>query len=146
MSSAAQYRSSPDRMDAGYVDDGRGGGWIVFAACMFGLVGTWNVIEGILAVGRSHVYGVYNTYVFSDVRTWGWIMIAVGVLQLLAACGMVTGSSVARWFGLAVAGINGIAQLSFIPSYPWWSLMMFAIDVLIIYALAVYGGRPAGEA
>jgi hypothetical protein len=109
---------------------------------MLGLVGTWNIIEGMLAVGRSHVYGVFNTYVFSDVRTWGWIMIGVGVLELAAAFAVVTGSNIARWFGIGVAGINAIAQLSFVPSYPWWSIMMFAVDVLVIYGLAAYGGRP----
>jgi hypothetical protein len=142
VSSATEYRGSRDASGTAYDEASRGAGWLVFASCMLGLVGTWNIIEGMLAVGRSHVYGVFNTYVFSDVRTWGWIMIGVGVLELAAAFAVVTGSNIARWFGIGVAGINAIAQLSFVPSYPWWSIMMFAVDVLVIYGLAAYGGRP----
>jgi hypothetical protein len=28
-----------------------------------------------------------------------------------------------------------------VPAYPVWAITMFAVDVLIIYALAVYGGH-----
>ena len=122
-------------------EDVRGGGWLSFAAIMLGLAGTWNFIDGILAIGRSHVYGPNASYVFSDLRTWGWIIMLLGVLEVLAAFAIFTGSEFARWFGIVAAGLNAIGQLAFIPVYPFWAITMFAVDVLIIYALAVYGGR-----
>jgi hypothetical protein len=30
----------------------------------------------------------------------------------------------------------------FSQAYPFWSLLMFSLGVLVIYALARYGGRP----
>jgi hypothetical protein len=117
-----------------------GTGWVVFAACMLGLAGTWNVIDGVLAIGSSHVYGVTTVYVFSDLNTWGWILVIVGALQILAAFAVVSGSELARWFGIVAASINAIAQLGFVPTYPWWAISMFAVDIMIIYGLAVYGG------
>ena len=84
-------------------------------------------------VGNAH-------YVFSDLNTWGWIVLCLGILQGAAALVVVTGSEWARWFGIASAGLNAIGQLMFAPAYPWWSMAMFAIDILIIYGLAVYGG------
>jgi hypothetical protein len=39
--------------------------------------------------------------------------------------------------------VNAIAQLLFIPSYPFWALAIFSLDVLVLYGLAAYGGRPA---
>jgi hypothetical protein len=51
-----------------------------------------------------------------------------------------TGSEWARWFGVASASVNALGQLWFAPAYPWWSIAIFALDILIIYALVVYGG------
>jgi len=61
---------------------------------------------------------------------------------VLAAFALMQGSQWARWFGIAVAAVNSLVQLGWVPSYPFWALSMFTIDILIIWALAVYGGRP----
>ena len=119
----------------------RASGWVGFAAMMLGFAGVWNIIDGSLALARSKVYAVNATYVFGDLRTWGWIVLAFGIVQLFAAFALLRGSSVARWFGVAAAGVNSIAQLMFIPAAPFWALSMFAVDMLVIYALTVYGGR-----
>jgi len=133
------------RVDASGYEGIRGGGWILFAASMLGLAGSWNTIQGILAIADSRVYVGEHKFVFSDLKTWGWIMLVLGVLQLLAAFGIVRGSEAATWFGIGVAGLNAIGQLLFLPAYPFWALTMFAVDVLIIYALAVYGGSRLRE-
>jgi hypothetical protein len=52
-----------------------------------------------------------------------------------------SGSGFARWFGIFAAGLNAFAQFGGIQSYPFWSIMVFTLDILVIYALAVYGGR-----
>ncbi len=133
-------------MDRNYADEPQGVGWVVFAAVMLGLAGTWNFIDGILAIGSSRVYVGHQVFVFSDLSTWGWIVMILGVLQLLAAFALVAGSELARWFGIAVAGLNAIGQLFFIPAYPWWAIAMFTVDLLIIYGLAVYGGARLRQA
>ncbi len=133
--------------DTGYetdypVDDAtRGSGWVAFAAIMLGLAGAWNIIDGILAVSRSKVYAPNSTYVFSDLRTWGWIVLIVGIAEVCASFAVLSGNNLARWFGIAVAGISAIANLLFIPAQPFWALSMFTVDLLVIYGLAVYGGR-----
>jgi hypothetical protein len=115
-------------------------GWLTFAAVMLGLAGTWNVVDGILAITRSHVFVANAHYVFSDLRTWGWIVMGLGAAQLYAAFTLLSGSQFARWFGIFVAGLNAIGQLMFLNAYPLWSLSMFAVDVMVIYALAVHAG------
>ena len=135
---SARYRSS----DVGFEGDyGTGLGWVDFAAIMLGLAGIWNVLSGILAIADSRVYVGDETFVFSDLNTWGWIMLILGVLQLFAAIAIVRGSEFARWFGVAVAGLNAIGQLYFVPANPLWSMAIFAVDILIIYGLVVYGGK-----
>src|SRR5215208_2401690 len=112
----------------------RGVGWVTFAAIMLG-------VAGILAIGSSHVYTANSTFVFSDLNTWGWIVMGLGIIQGLAGVAILSGSEWARWFGIAAAGLNAIGQLMFVPVYPWWAIAMFSVDVLIIYALTVYGGH-----
>jgi hypothetical protein len=128
-------------------DDPKGIGWVTFAAVMLALAGTWNFIDGILAISDSRVYAGDSVYVFSDLNTWGWIVMILGIIELIAALAIFSGSEWARWFGIFAAGLNSIGQLMFVPVYPWWAIAMFSLDVLIIYALAVYGGarlrRPA---
>ena len=108
---------------------------------MLGLAGTWNFIQGILAIGESRVYVADSVFVFSNLNTWGWIVMILGVIQLLAAFTIMSGSEWGRWFGIGAAFVNAIGQLFFLPAYPLWAITMFAIDVIIIYALAVYAGK-----
>ena len=117
-----------------------GSGLLMFAVAMMALAGTWAIIEGIAAIADSRVFTANAMFVFSDLNTWGWIVLALGALMLFAAFTVFTGSQFARWFGIAAAGLNGIGQLFFIQAYPLWSMAMFAADVIIIYALATYAG------
>jgi hypothetical protein len=32
-------------------------------------------------------------------------------------------------------------QFLFLPAYPFWTLTIMVLDVLVIYGLAVYGGQ-----
>ena len=132
------------RSGYGEYDSEHGTGWLTFATVMLGLAGIWNFIEGILAVSSSRVYTDSSVFVFSDLNTWGWIVLILGIIQALAALAIVSGSEFARWFGIGAAALNAIGQLLFVPVYPMWAITMFAVDVLIIYALAVYGGRRLG--
>jgi hypothetical protein len=117
-----------------------GTGWVLFAAIILGLAGTWNFIAGIMAIGSAHIYVGNAHYVFSDLKTWGWIIMILGILQLVAAFAIVSGSEWARWFGIASASLNAIGQLMFINANPWWAITMFTLDILVIYGLAAYGG------
>ena len=118
-----------------------GHGLIVFASVMLVIIGCFNLIYGIAAIAHSHVFVANAHYVFGNLRTWGWITLIIGVLQLLAAAGVVMGNQLARWFAVAVLGLNAIDQMFFIPAYPFWSLVIIALDVVALYGLCVYGSR-----
>ena len=144
MSDATQSRSA-SRTSRAAADDrpydpDRGLGWVVFAGCMLCLVGTLNIIYGIAAISNSKFYTANATYVFSDLKTWGWVLLIIGVIQFVAAFGIWAGSEWGRWVGIVAAGANAIAQMLFIPAYPFLSLALFAIDLLVIYGLVAYGG------
>ena len=118
-----------------------GYGLIVFASVLLLVVGCFNLLDGIAAVANSHVFIANAHYVFGDLRAWGWIALIAGALQLLAAAGILAGNQLARWFAVAVVGLNAIGQMFFIPPYPFWSLTIIAIDVVALWGLCVYGSR-----
>lgn len=119
----------------------RGYGWLVFAGIMLMMAGILNFIYGIAAISNSHFYVANAHYVISDLNTWGWVVMFLGVFQFCVAFGIWVQAQWARWTGIFIAGVNAIVQLIFLPSYPFLSLTIFAIDLLIIYGLAAHGGR-----
>ncbi|HYV15315.1 MAG TPA: hypothetical protein VE972_04790 [Conexibacter sp.] len=128
--------------------DDHGIGWVIFAGTMLMIVGILNFIYGIAAISNSKFYVRDAQYIVSSLNTWGWIILIIGVLQFFAAISIWGGTEWGRWVGVLTAGVNAIAQLIFLPAYPFLSLALFAVDILIIYGLLAYAGRkgPAGTA
>ena len=129
--------------DDAYEFEERGFGWLLFAATMLGLAGILSIFNGIGALSKASFYSANAHYVFSDLRTWGWITLIVGILLIVAAMGVFSGSGFARWFGILAAGVSAVGLFGSptAQAYPFWALIIFALDILVIYALAVYGGR-----
>lgn len=120
--------------------DDRGAGWILFAGLMMLLAAVLDVIYGIAAISESKFFQNNADYIASSLKTWGWITLVIGVVQLAAAVSIWRGGIFGQVFGIVAAGTSAIAALLAIPAYPLWSLAVFALDVLIIYGLATYGG------
>ena len=127
-------------------EPGRGYGLVLFASILLLVIGCFNLIYGIAAIAQSHVFTAHAHYVFGDLRSWGWITLIFGCLQLLAAAGVLAGSQAARWFAVAVIALNTIEQMFSIPAYPFWSLLIIAMDVIALYGLCAYGSRANLEA
>jgi len=121
--------------------EGRGAGMVLFASILLLVIGFFNMIYGIAAIANSHVFVANAHYVIGDLRAWGWVTLILSVLQLVAAGGIVMGNQLARWFAVAVVGINAIEMMFFIPAYPFWSLMIIAVDVVALWGLCAYGSR-----
>lgn len=122
------------------VDGARGMGRALFAAVLLTLGGVLNVIYGIAGISRSHVYVQNAHYVFGSLRTWGWITLIIGVVELLAAFSLFSGGTWGRYFAILVGGLAALDALLAIPSYPFLGIAIFALSVWIIYGLAVYRG------
>ena len=123
---------------AGYEDE-RGHGWVLFAGILLLTLGAFNIIDGITAISRSHFYVGNAHYVFGDLRAWGWVALCIGAVQILVGLGVFARNQLARWVGVAALSLNAIAALLYMPSYPFWSLAIFAVDIVAIYGLVAYG-------
>lgn len=124
----------------------RGHGWVMFAGTMLAIIGSLNIIYGIAAIDDAHVYTGSATYVFGDLNTWGWLMLVAGAIQFMAAFSIWNQTSWGRWVGLFSAGGNAVLMLLYLPAFPFLALALFAVDILVIYGLVAYGGRPRDAA
>lgn len=140
---AVQTKPPPTSASASYTayEEEHGRGWIMFAGVLLLTLGTLNIIDGIAAIGSAHFYVANARYVFGDLNTWGWVVLCLGVLQALVGVGVFAKNQFARWTGVVVLSLNAIAQLLMMPAYPFWSLCIFAIDILAVYGLIAYGKR-----
>jgi hypothetical protein len=131
---APRYRTRTDESEAGY-------GWVSFAGIMLLTVGSLNAIYGIAAIGDSRFYVRDVTYIISDLNTWGWFLLLLGVVQFVSAFGILFQTAGARWVGILSAAGNMIIQFFVLPGAPLLAIALIAMDVLVIYGLIAHGRR-----
>jgi uncharacterized membrane protein HdeD (DUF308 family) len=120
---------------------GRGHGWILFAGIVLMLAGFLNFVWGIAAIDNSSFFTDEGRYViFDDLKTWGWFLLIVGVLQVGAAFSIWNRHLYGALFGILSASVNILILLFTVNAYPFAAFMVFIVDVLVIYGLLVYGG------
>jgi hypothetical protein len=120
---------------------GMADGFILFAAIMMIMVGVFEAIQGLVGIFENEFYVPTRNYLLQfDATSWGWIHLVIGLLVAFAGGGLLSGRTWARAVAITLALISAIANFAFIPYYPFWSLLIIAIDVLVIWAIAAYGG------
>ena len=116
-------------------------GWVVFASAMMLLLGSFQAVQGFVAIFDDGFYHVTQGGLVIDVdyTAWGWTHLLLGVLIIVCGLGVLTGNIVARTVGVLLAGLSALVNLAFIEAYPIWSVIIITIDVLVIFALTVHG-------
>jgi hypothetical protein len=119
-------------------------GFVIFAATMMMLIGSFQAIAGLAAIFEDEFFVVGPNYVYDvDVTAWGWIHLILGIVVFAAGAGALSGATWARVVGITLALLSAVANFFFIPYYPIWSIVIIALDVLVIWALSVYGRAAA---
>jgi hypothetical protein len=136
---AVAYGSEPD--PTGWT------GWIVFASFMMFMLGTFQVIQGLVAIFDDDYYAVTANGLLLNVdfTAWGWVHLLLGLLIIAAGAGLVAGNMAARILAVGLAGLSAIVNLVFIEAKPIWSMIVIAIDVLVIYSVTVHGRELRGS-
>ncbi|KQO97807.1 DUF7144 family membrane protein [Leifsonia sp. Leaf264] len=116
-------------------------GWIGFAGIILILNGIFSAVQGVVAlVGPEAYYVVTDGSLFLfDITGWGWWNLIIGLLLAFAGVALFVGATWARVVAVIVAVLSAIGQLLLIPAQPWWSLIVIAIDILVIYAVTAHG-------
>jgi hypothetical protein len=125
--------------------DQKGEGWLVFAAIVLGVAGIMRIFDAIWAF-RYH--GVlpqnFEDAIFGhSLKTYGWLYAIVAAILIVCVFGVLARSQVSRWIGIFAGAVMAISSIWWMPYYPVWSLTHIAVGIVVIYGLAVYGGREA---
>lgn len=139
MTTASQHTThTPDR---GGLRQGFAAGASIGASILLLTVGVLSVLEGIAAVARDELFVVGIDYIYEfDITTWGWIHIVLGAILIVAALGLMTGTTWGRVLAIAVAALSILANFLWLPYYPWWSTLVIALNIVVIWAIATW--RP----
>ena len=135
--SARVLRDDPNRDQTAWV------GWIVFAATMMVLLGSFHVIQGLVALFKDEYFLVADSglIVSTDFTAWGWTHVILGLLIAGAGVGLFAGQMWARVVGVLVAMLSAVINLGFLAAFPIWSALMILLDVLVIWAITVHGSE-----
>ncbi|MEL7974826.1 hypothetical protein AAG589_03120 [Isoptericola sp. F-RaC21] len=116
-------------------------GWVVFAGTLMIMLGVFHAIQGVVALFNDQYYlvGASGLTLQLDYSAWGWVHLIGGVVVLLAGFGLLAGQTWARVVGVLLAILSAVANFAFVAAYPVWSIVMIALDVLIIFALTAHG-------
>jgi hypothetical protein len=137
--SPSQYQS-PGR--AGKATSGWAVGFIMFAAIMMIMVGVFQALQGLIAIFENEFYLATRNYTFQfDATTWGWIHLLLGLLVAFAGYGLLSGRTWARLLAITLAALSATANFLFIPYYPFWSLLLVTLNILVIWAITAHGGE-----
>ncbi len=121
-------------------------GWLYFGGSMMVLLGTFNIIEGLVALFNDQYYvATQQGLLVFDITAWGWVHLIIGVAAVVVGVGVFTGAMWARVTGVILCGLNAIAQLAFLSAYPLWAVIVIALDVLVIWALIVHGDEARDD-
>ena len=118
-------------------------GWLVYAGIMMVLVGSFQAIDGLIALFNDELYVVRpnGLVVNVDYTAWGWVHLLLGVVLIAAGAAVFSGKVWGRTIGVIAAIVSAVVNFAFIPAYPVWSLLIITVDVLVIYALIAHGGE-----
>jgi hypothetical protein len=137
--SPSQYQS-PGR--AGKATSGWAVGFILFAAILMIMVGVFQALQGLIAIFENEFYLATRNYTFQfDATTWGWIHLLLGLLVAFAGYGLLSGRTWARLLAITLAALSTTANFLFIPYYPFWSLLLVTLNILVIWAITAHGGE-----
>lgn len=116
-------------------------GWVYFAAFMLLLLGVLHAITGLVALFKDEyfVVGSSGLVVTADYTAWGWAHLIGGVIVALAGLSLMSGAVWARIVAVLVAMLSVIVNFAFMAAYPFWSVLMITISLLVIWAVIVHG-------
>jgi hypothetical protein len=118
----------------------RGAGWVTFAGIMLTLAGVLDIVHGIRVMGFQDT--AVDTFFFLDnAEAWGWFYIILGIVLVIVGFGVFGGATWAAVVGIVVAAIAAVLHMLWVFRYPIVSLILMTLDILVIYALSMYGGK-----
>ena len=111
-------------------------GFVVFAGGLMMVIGLINIFQGFIALfSDQRVAMTRRNLVIVNVNAWGWVLTFSGLALLIVGAGLLVAQTWARITGIVLVCLHAVTQVLWLGAYPVWSLLMFALDVIVLYAL-----------
>ncbi len=121
---------------AAYDDSPKGMGGTIFAASMMLMIGVFQGITGLVAIFNDEWYVKSANYTFDlDITAYGWIHLILGIIIFLAGLGLFAGQVWAAMVAIFIAILIANDNFFFIHYYPFWSILIIALCVWVVWAL-----------
>jgi len=117
----------------------RRSGWfamVIGVGVLLIILGVWNVIDGLTALfAGGFVVADAERVLALEVAAWGWVLLALGVVEVIAGIALFIGARWARVVAVLVAGFNGIVQLAFLAAYPVGAVLIMVVAAVVIWTV-----------
>jgi hypothetical protein len=121
----------------------RRSGWfamVIGVGVLLIVLGVWNVFDGLSALFAGGFVAADAERVLAlDVAVWGWVLLAVGVVEVVAGIALFIGARWARVVAVLVAGFNGLVQLAFLAAYPVGAVLIMVVSAVVIWTVVRHG-------
>jgi hypothetical protein len=126
-------------------------GWKTYAGTLILIAGSFNIIDGLVAIIRPTYYSTVTGAtielpITNTIKTWGWVALIAGIVMVAAGLAIFTGAMWARIVGVVVVAANMLFQFAYLAHFPFWSFTMIVVGALAIYGLMAHGGAEAYDA
>jgi hypothetical protein len=123
--------------------DSYSGGAVVlttFASILLMIAGAFQFFAGLAALLKDEFFVIGENYAFAfDTTTWGWIHLLLGAILFLAGIFLLQGAVWARTLVVIIASLSALANFLWLPYQPWWSVILIALNIFIIWAVTAHG-------
>ena len=114
-------------------------GTSIGAAVLLMAAGFLSVFQGISAIAEDEILVTGPNYIYEfNTTTWGWIHVVLGVLIVVTALALMGGAMWARVVAVFLAALSILGNFLWLPYYPWWSITVIALDVVVIWAVTTW--------
>lgn len=104
------------------------------------VLGVWNTIDGLTALrAGGFIVADAERVVALDVSAWGWVLLALGTVEVIAGIALFIGARWARVVAVLVAGFNGVVQLAFLAAYPVGAVLIMMLAAIVIWTVVKHG-------
>jgi hypothetical protein len=111
-------------------------GWSMFAAIWLLVAGLFNIVDGATAIHRSNQFPS-QALLFAHANFWGWVILVVGILQVVAGFMVFSRNPSGNVIGVSVATFSMFIWFFLLFVAPVGALLAVVVNGLVIYGLTV---------
>ncbi len=100
------------------------------------------LFQGIAAALGSSVINEKQDYAYElNTTGWGVIHVLMAILLGAVAIGLILGATWARLTAILMSSLSIVSMFLWLPYYPVWSLVVIALDIIVVWAVATWEPR-----